>query len=73
MMYCAKLNEQNTVTKIIVVSDTQGITWCTDKLKGQWVIVEKDPETQNANAVIGSVYNPDTQTFTPPTGENTDG
>lgn len=66
MIRCAKLDDQNTVTKIIVVSESNGIAWCMSKLSGHWVLVEQTPETNELSAVIGSVYDEATQTFTYP-------
>jgi len=66
MIHCAKLNDENVVTKIIVVSETKGVEWCVNTFKGNWVQAFIDPETNYPNARIGSIYNPTTQTFTYP-------
>jgi hypothetical protein len=66
MIHCAKLNDENVVTKIIVVPETKGIEWCINTFKGNWAQSFIDPETNHISARIGSIYNPTTQTFTCP-------
>ena len=66
MTYCAKLNDENVVTKIIITPETKGVEWCVNTFKGSWVQAFRDPETNYLNARVGSVYNTTTQTFTYP-------
>lgn len=73
MIRCAKLDDTNTVTQIIVTSENNGIAWCTAKLNGRWVLVNQLPETNELEATIGSIYNEATQTFTLPQEGSIDG
>jgi hypothetical protein len=70
---CANLDETNTVTRLIRVTPTQGVAWCTKNLKGVWVEVPQDSETGTLTAMIGSIYDPVTQTFTYPMENTPDG
>ena len=66
MLYFAKIDENNIVTKIIVVSEEQGQTWCDEHLAGTWLQIRK---TEDDIAGIGYVYDPVSKIFISPLEE----
>ena len=63
---CAKLDETNTVVKLIIVSTNTTESWCSEKFGGVWA---KCPVDANPPITLGFTYDSTTQTFSPPTGE----
>lgn len=62
--FCAKLNENNIVVKLIVISNNTTESWCSEKFGGVWIKCPSD-----TTVTLDYTYNPETQTFIPPVGE----
>lgn len=69
MAHFAEINENNIVTRVIVVSDdleSNGSTWCSQTFGGTWIQTSYNGRIRKNFAGIGYTYDPTRDAFIPP-------
>lgn len=73
MAHFAEINENNIVTRVIVVSDdleSDGSTWCSQTFGGTWIQTSYNGRIRKNFAGIGYTYDPTRDAFIPPKPED---
>lgn len=63
MIYCAEINDKNTVVRVVVA---ESCAWCADNLGGDWLETRRDGSIRGCFAGPGYAYDQVEDAFAPP-------